>query len=303
MTPDVVDVAFYQEVISRVASTGQNCRYLLDSALRVDSEGMRNTIEAVLRQVARRQPITRASLERRLIRHHRHTRIHGAINALIDADFLVEADNLLEMLDPVFALWLTVEPDRRNAAFVTHSQQAMRRLLAWYEARHSQDRQEMGTLFERRVENVVRQFNGQVVPGRLLGATGAVELPSVTWAGKITVDDPRAQFGSTPDTYEVDVVTVGSQPQDCWAIDAKHRRRAITRAMVERSIRNAHAVAAARGLAFSRLWLVAPRGIRPDGLVLAQQEGILVSGLRQLEQLERLLADSPSVPRRLGDDP
>lgn len=66
----------------------------------------------------------------------------------------------------------------------------------------------------------------------------------------------------------------GDGPEDCWAIEAKHRRGAITRPMVERVLRSAQVVARARGLTFARLWIVAPCGIR------------------QLERLERLGAES-----------
>ncbi|MBI3979161.1 MAG: ATP-binding protein [Chloroflexi bacterium] len=306
ITPDIVDIAFYQEIVGRVANIGQNCRYLMETALRTDAEGMRNTLEAVLRQVARWQPITRASIERRLRRHHAHTQIHKAINLLIDTDFLREAAGVLEMPDPVFALWLVVEPERRDPEAMSRSARAIQRLIAWYEAQHGQDRQEMGTLFERRVENVARQFNGHTVEGKLFGIDGEVRLPVVRSAGRVRVDDASGHYGEGPDSYEVDIVTTGDRPSDFWAIEAKHRQGAITRAMVERFLKNARAASVAHNLSFARLWIVAPRGIRPDAMELARGEGILTSGLRQLEQLERQLADSFTTSLRLvgeGRDP
>lgn len=306
ITPDMVDLAFYQEVVGRVANIGQNCRYLLETALRTDAEGLRNTLEAVLRQVARWQPITRASVERRLRRHHAHTRIHNAINLLIDTDFLRETGGVLDMPDPVFALWLTVEPERRDPDAALRHPRAVRRLLSWYEAQHGQNRQEMGMLFERRVENVARQFNGQVVEGKPFGVAGEVRLPAVQGAGRVRVDDQSGRYGGSPDSYEIDIVTVGQQAEDFWAIEAKHRQGAITRAMVERFLKSARVVAAARNLSFAHLWMVAPRGIRPDALELARSRGVLTSGLRQLERLEGLLADSFTTSLHLaseGEDP
>ncbi len=305
ITPDTIDIAFYQEVTGRVANIGQNCRYLLETALRTDAGGLRNTLEAVLRQVARWQPITRASIERRLRRHHAHTRIHNAVNLLIDTDFLREATGVLEMLDPVFALWLVMEPERRDPEGRSRNPQAVHRLLAWYEGQHGHDRQEMGTLFERRVENLARQFNGQSVDGKLFGTTGETRLPIVRAAGSVRVDDSKGQYGDGPDSYEVDIVTVGEHAEDRWAIEAKHRQGAITRSMVDRFLKNAQAVAAAHNMSFARLWLVAPRGIRPDALELARNQGVLTSGLRQLERLEACLADSFTTSLRLigeGDD-
>lgn len=95
---------------------------------------MRSTVEAALRQIARWAPLTRASLERRLIRHHPHARIHRAINLLIATDLVLELERTLQLADPVFAFWLTVEPERRNVEGTLENQAAQRRLLSWYEA-------------------------------------------------------------------------------------------------------------------------------------------------------------------------
>lgn len=292
ITDDAIDLAFRQELIGRAAAVGQYCRYLLDTALRTDATGLRNTIEAVLRQVARWQPLTRASLERRLRRHYAHTSIHTAVNRLIDTDFLREEGGLLMLPDPVFALWLNLEEVRRDPDAVLRNPPALRRLLVWYEAQQRQDRQEMGALFERRVENLVRRFRGQVVDGRLFGLHGEIRLPVVRDAGRVRVDDPEGRYGDGPNSYEIDVTTTGDSRDDRWAIEVKHRQGALTRAMVERFQVSTRAVEAARGLRFARLWIVAPRGLRPDAQQRAREAGVLISGLRQLERLDRLLAAS-----------
>lgn len=64
--------------------------------------------------------------------------------------------------------------------------------------------------------------------------------------------------------------------------------------MIERFLRSARAVERARGNSFARLWIVAPRGIRPDANALAEQHGLLRSGRRQLEALGRLVQEGPS---------
>jgi hypothetical protein len=310
ITDQTIDLAFRLELVGRAAGIGQYCRYLLDTALRTDAGALRNAAEAVLRRTARYQPLSRSSLERRLRRHHSHTTIHTAINRLIDNDFLHESGGGLSLLDPVFALWLNLEEVRRDPDAAIKNPPALRRLLAWYEAQHQQDRSEMGALFERRVENVVRQFRGQVVPGALFGVDGEVHLPVVTDAGPVRVDDPDGRYGSdtggaadreapdSPDSYELDVVSVGERPDDRWAVEAKHRRGAITAAMVERFVRSARAIERARGVRFARLWIVAPRGVRPDAAARIRDAGAFASGLRQLERLERSLAGPQDVLSR-----
>jgi hypothetical protein len=179
ITPALVDVAFQYEMFGRSANIGQNCRYLVETALSAGTGDLRNTSEAVLHQVARLQPIPRASIVRRLRRQHSQTQISRAINRLIDTDFLQEEGGLLSLLDPVFALWLRIEPARRDPVTGLADQRGFQKLLAQLEAQHAQDRQDMGTLFERRIENLVRQFRGQTVEGKLLGIEGEVILPHV----------------------------------------------------------------------------------------------------------------------------
>lgn len=227
VTPDLIDLAFQREIFGRNANIGQNCRYLLETATRTEADALRNTLESALRVIAGTQPVTRLSVVRRLARHHAHAQIHRAINRLIEHDFVSEEDGVLTLLDPVFALWLTIEPTRRDPEAAL-DRQAIRRLISWYEARHAADRQEIGALFEKRLENLVRQFQGQTVSGKLFGVDGEVRLPVVRDAGKARVPDPEGQYGEGPDTYEVDIVTAGPGREDTWGVEAKHRRAAIT---------------------------------------------------------------------------
>jgi hypothetical protein len=66
--------------------------------------------------------------------------------------------------------------------------------------------------------------------------------------------------------------------------------------MIERFQRSAQVVAPEHQLAFARRWIVAPRGIRPDALALAREHGVITSGRRQMERLERLVAGSFEAP-------
>jgi hypothetical protein len=147
----------------------------------------------------------------------------------------------------------------------------------------------MGHLFERQVENLARQFRGQVVPGRLFGLDEDVTLPTTRSVEGIREDDPSGQYGSGPDSHELDLVVTGEAGSEIWAVECKHRRGALTRPMVERFLQSARAIERARGVHFARLWIVAPRGIRPDANQVATEEGILRSGRRQLETLARSL--------------
>lgn len=291
ITPDLVDIAFQQELIGRGGNVSLHCQYLLRTATETDSITRRNRLEAILREVAQEGALPRARLARRLTRHYSQTEVYLSINELIDEDFLVEGDGALRLADPVFATWLNVEPDRRDPLTSLGNPQALQRLLSWYEAQHAGDRAEMGHLFEQQVENLARQFRSQVVPGRLFGVDEDITLPTTRSAKGMRLDDPSGQFGAGPDSYELDLVVTGEAGGEIWAVECKHRRGALTRLMVERFLQSTRAIERARGIHFTRLWIVAPRGIRPDANELATAEGILRSGRRQLEALARNLSE------------
>jgi len=48
----------------------------------------------------------------------------------------------------------------------------------------------MRILFERRIENLVRQFQGQTMEGKLFGLEGQAVLLFVCEAGSVHIDDP-----------------------------------------------------------------------------------------------------------------
>ena len=136
---------------------------------------------------------------------------------------------------------------------------------------------------------MARQFRGQIVPGRVFGVDQDIALPITQSAVGMRLDDPSGQYGEGPDSYELDLVVTGEAGGETWAVECKHRRGALTRPMVERFLESARAIERARGIHFARLWIVAPRGIRPDANRAAADEGILRSGRRQLEALARRL--------------
>ncbi len=294
VTPDIIDLAFQQELFGRGTNIGQHCAYLRKTALEDTAAAEKSLLEEVLTNVALHQPITRTSLLRRIHGHGR-TEIYDAVNRLIDTDFVAQQDGALSLLDPLFALWLAAEPARQDPQGILSDQRAVQRLIAWYEQRHADDRTTMGKLFEKRVENLVRQFAGQEVEGKQFGVEGKISLPKVKDVRQVKVDDPKGLYCDGPDSYELEVVATGDRPEDCWGVEAKHRRGALTRKQVERFLKTIHVIQKAEGLAFRKHWIIATSGVRRDASELIKAEGILVSGIRQIERLERLAASGWKV--------
>lgn len=291
ITHDTIDLAFRQELFGRGTDIGQHCAYLRQTATQSDSDAMKSLLENVLDQVAAHEPLTRGSLVQRLSRRHNYREAYRAINRLIDTDFLKEEGGVLTLLDPIFTFWLAAEPARQDPQGVLSNQTAAQKLVSWFEQRHAEDRTAMGTLFEKRVENLVRQFGGQEVDGGHFGISERVVVPRARRIQRIRVDDPQGLYGNDSDSYEIEIVTTGDHPEDCWAVECKHRKGAVTVNMVNRFVQTARAVEKAKGIVFHRLWIVSNRGIRGDAASLARAEGILMSGSRQIEQLERLALD------------
>ncbi|MHB1161569.1 MAG: ATP-binding protein, partial [Chloroflexota bacterium] len=291
VTPEIIDLAFYHELFGRGATMALHCRYLLETATKTDSESRQGILTDVLRQVALRQPLTRVSLVRRLARHHSKSEIHRAVNRLIENDFVSEQEGTLTLLDRIFGLWLSSEPARQNPEALLANQSARQKLLSWYEQRHAEDRQEMGDLFEKRVENLVRQFKGQRVEGRLFASDVDVELPNPRQIiVNMKVYDPKGLYGDGADTYEMDLVILVDDQQESWAVEDKHRKTAITIPMIERFLTTVRVLEKAKGLTFSHFWMVATKGIRSEAQARAKAEGIMVTGVRQLGKLEKLAA-------------
>jgi hypothetical protein len=85
--------------------------------------------------------------------------------------------------------------------------------------------------------------------------------------------------------------TSGDDPDDSWAVEVKHQRGAITTAMVDRFLRSAGVIEQVHSVKFARRWIVATRGIRKDALIRIRTADALASGLRQLERIERAVAE------------
>jgi len=143
ITPDIVDVSFQQELIGRGANIALHCQYLLRTATETDSVARRNRLEAILRSVAQEGTVPRARIALRLTRHYSRTDVYNSINELIDEDFLLESEGVLRLADPVFAIWLNVEQDRRDPLTSIGNPDALRRLLSWYESQHAEDRAQL----------------------------------------------------------------------------------------------------------------------------------------------------------------
>ncbi|MBI4320057.1 MAG: restriction endonuclease [Chloroflexi bacterium] len=86
---------------------------------------------------------------------------------------------------------------------------------------------------------------------------------------------------------EIDAIATGTQ---VWAIEAKHRAGGVTVAQVDRIVTAARFFEEQTAQRIDRLWYVSQTGFRAEARHKCAAEGIYFSTLRDLIQLERMLA-------------
>jgi hypothetical protein len=148
----------------------------------------------VLRSLAQREGRRVADIARGLRRTVGQVR--DVVLELIGIDVLRrEADGGVWLL-PV---WLALERDRQAPPAALTDPRAGTRVLQTYQERLRALQEAAGALFEARVHNLLRQFRGQTVSGRLLGAGGdTVTLPTVQDVRRITLPDPEGGSPAAP---------------------------------------------------------------------------------------------------------
>ena len=130
---------------------------------------------------------------------------------------------------------------------------------------------------EKEVYEVVKQFRGQTVPGRLLNSHGKFNLPSFDEVIPNAILAPYEDF-----KYEIDIF--GKGDGFSWAIEVKGGMR-INIAVLDRL--------AYRGqILNSILWLVAFSDLSMAVRERAQKRNILVTGAAEWKELKKLILEN-----------
>jgi hypothetical protein len=106
------------------------------------------------------------------------------------------------------------------------------------------------------------------VEGVLLGVAGKVRLPAFHRATPYRSDDGQV---------EVDALAEGDER---WAVEIKWRGKLVGVKELQRLM------AAAQSLV-ARPWAISRVGFTPEAVALAHQEGIMISGQAEIEQLAK----------------
>lgn len=280
-----VDAAFQTQLLDRNSTISIYCQYLFEQAL----GGVRgeNIPEAVLRHLAGHEGRTRADMARSVRRSQGAAQVNRIIAELVDIDILTHRESGLWFVDPILPIWIAIERERRDPTAVFLNPEARAKVVRSYEERIATLHQAMGEMFEKRIDNALRQFRGQVVSGRLFGASGQITLPSFADAKSAVLSDPKGVFSGEPGSVEIDSIATGTET---WAIEAKHRAGGVTVAKVDRFVQACKFYEQQTGQHIDKLWYLSQTGFRAEARQKCEVEGIYFSILRDLAQLERILA-------------
>jgi hypothetical protein len=279
-----VDAAFQRHLLDRDSALAIYLQYLFGQAI----GGVRgeNIPEAVLRYLAEHEGRRVADVARALRRTA--GQVHDVVLELIGIDVLRrEDDGGVWFVDPLLPVWIALERDRQEPLSALSDPRARARVLQLHQERLLALREAAGPLLEKRVHNALRQFRGQTVSGKLLGAGGTITLPTIRDVRNLDLPDPEGRFSGSPGGVELDGVTDGTET---WLVECKHTRGAVTAADVDRFLRKRAFFEEATGRPADRLWLVSNAGFRTDGRERCDSAGVYHSGSRELARLERALA-------------
>ncbi len=280
-----VDAAFQQQLLDRDSALVIYMQYLLGQAI----SGVRgeNIPDAILRYLAQHEGRRVAEVARALRRSV--GQIRDVILELISIDVLRrDEDGSVWFVDPLLPVWLALERDRRESLALLADPRARAKVMQTHQERLQAMQEAAGPLFERRVHNLVRQFRGQTVSAKLLGAgDGRIDLPTVEDVRSLDLPDADGWFSGHPGSVQIDGVTDGSET---WLIECKHVRRGVTASDVDRFLRTREFFETSTAGRVDRLWIVSNSGFRTDGRERCEEANVYYSGARDLSQLERALA-------------
>jgi hypothetical protein len=282
---DHVDATFQTQILDRNSTISIYCQYLFERAVG-DVRG-ESIPDGVLRYLASHEGKTRADVARALRRGNLSAQISRVVRELIEVDILADREGGLWFVDPVLPIWVALEHERRAPTTLLPNPEARARVTRRYEERIQALQESVGLMFEKRVHNVLRQFRGQTVSGRLFGTAGQVVLPSVEDVRNVVLSDPKGEVSGSPGSVELDGVTRGSER---WCVECKHRAGGVTSAAVDRFDRASRFFETVSGERLGRRWYVSQTGFRIDARARCEELGIYFSTLRDLNQLERVLA-------------
>jgi uncharacterized protein len=262
--------AFVLETLGTTGRIYSLCRYALETSLqRARGETMP---QAALRVLAGEpEGLTLTEVARALKRPT--GAIRQVLNWLIEVDLVQQqADKSYLFRDPVLQLWVAYYYSGLELTGMPR-QRMLDQLVAELMEKYARATTELGTAKESQVRELLHHFSGQEVEGDWLGLSGKVKLPTF---------DRVAPYRSPDGQVEVDALAEGDER---WVVEIKWRGKLVGRKELEKLLAVARILTA-------RPWAISRAGFTPEARALVHQEGIMISGQAEIEQLAKTILRS-----------
>ena len=272
LSPETVQEAFTLETLGSTGRIYSLCRYILEQSLKdVRWETMPQAILQVLAQQPRGMSLTEIA--------ERLKRPTGAIrqilNWLVDVDLIEQREDKMYLYrDAVLQVWVAYYYAGLQLTGLPN-QKVLSNLVSELMERYERVANELGSVKESQVRELLQQFDGQIVDGTWFGVSGEFQLP---------VFERVKPYISPNGQIEIDALAEGSA---CWAVEVKWRGRLSGRKELEKLAASVNwLISEGRS---PQAWFISRAGFTPDALEFAQKVGILVSDGQAVEHLIKYL--------------
>ncbi len=259
--------AFLLETLSWDGRIYNYCRYLHDVSLQ-KARGY-GILKAILQSLAVEEGLTLSEVARSIRKGTSPTGEY--LRALMEVDLLVKRERRYYFRDPVLRFWVAYT-GRGIELEASPRPEELTELLQVVTERFQATAQALGVAKEAEVRELLRRFDGQAVPGELLGqGEGSLfRLPTFT-----EVESYRSADGQV----ELDAVAE-TEDGERWAVEVKWRDRLAGVKEVEDLLGKAGPLNAVP-------WLIAKVGFTPEALTCGHQENVFLSTGADLKQLDK----------------
>jgi AAA+ ATPase superfamily predicted ATPase len=263
LSSDLVKQAFLVETLSPGGRIYDFCRYVYDLSLQ-KAKGY-GALKSVLQILAQEEGLSASEVARQL--HVTSGSASDYLRWLCEVDLVVEKENAYYFRDKVLRFWVG-NVVKGIEISLTSEPMDLKDLIRRLDHQFQRVSEELGDAKESSVRELMRHFNGQVVPKELFHAQSAVTLP--------VFKDVRDEI--SPDgRIELDAVGAGKER---WVVEVKWRNKRAGIKELEKLYQNAQERNA-------RAWFVSRSGFSSEAIQYALENGIFITEKEALETLSK----------------
>ena len=262
---DLVKQAFLVETLSPGGRIYDFCQYVYDLSLQ-KATGY-GALKSVLQILSQEEGLSASEVARQL----RVTAGSASdyLRWLCEVDLVVEKDKAYYFRDQVLRFWVG-NVIKGIEISLSAEPMDLKRLILRLDQQFQRVSEELGDAKESWVRELMRQFNGQVIPAEVFHHQGMVKLPIFQ-----EVKDEISEDGQ----IELDAIGEGLER---WVVEVKWRNK---RAGIK-ELEKLHKHAVERN---ARAWFVSRLGFTADAVLYARENEILITDKNGLEVLRKLI--------------